>query len=94
MKRELEETVVITTKELVEKYGKPVSISLESAIVAVEKGYNDHLFCTMSSDGDSFGGDRGEPGMHIVNVVERYFFPKELPPNILVENIDYFCLGD
>lgn len=92
LKQELE-ALNITTEELVQRYGVPVSIDMESAHEAMRHGYENRIFCTMLYDNNPLGNDYGESGMHYVNVMERYFFPKDLPNNLFVEDINYNVLG-
>ena len=93
LKQSIEENN-ITTEELVKRYGKPVRVDLHSATTAVHKGWGDHLFCTICDEMNPTGADFGESGLHIVNVMERYYFPKPLPENLYVDEINYSCLED
>ena len=84
----------ITTEELVRRYGKPTRIpDAQTGWQIVKDGKQNHIFCTMYEDTDPTGIDWGERGMHIINVVERYFFSKPLD-NVYVADIDYGVIDE
>jgi len=91
---ESEDPLFMTTKELVEKYGLPKTVNcLEEASKLIKSGVTQMRFLSvMSSDELSEDGhyhDFAMSGIHIVNVVERYVFEKELPQNLFIEDFDY-----
>lgn len=85
---------ILTTEQLVEQYGFPKEIEWERCSELIKEGKQFHIFCTMCDDDDPAGADYGQSGMHIVNVMNRYEFPKELPKNLYVEDVNYFCFDE
>jgi hypothetical protein len=90
---QIPDIVEYTTKQLVDEFGTPKNIDRSRANALSNSGKRNFIFCTMYRSGDSDGADYGEVGMHVVNVMERYEFEKELPPGLYVNDIDYDLLG-
>jgi len=90
---QIPDTVEYTTKQLVDEFGVPKNIDRSRANALSSSGKRNFIFCTMYRSGDSGEADYGEAGMHVVNVMERYEFEKELPPGLYVDDVDYDLLG-
>jgi hypothetical protein len=81
--------VEYTTEQLIAEFGNPKIASRERANQLCSEGKQNFLFCVMNNGGNPLGPDYGETGMHIVNVMERYEFDKELPAGLYVDEVDY-----